>query len=156
MPYEESQPAAEPAPKALSASLTVRATIATLVAFLATLAALAARRYGVDIPPEVQEAIVAIGVSVAAIGMRRAVQVLLIGLTMVIATSCASYPDLRPTLPKLDRALVILASDYEPAGAALIDSSTPAQRAELRASRAALITQARATIAAGLGNAEGR
>jgi len=152
MPYEEPQPAAEPAPKALSASLTVRATLATLVAFLATLAA---RRYGLDIPPEVQEAIVAIGVSVAAIGMRRAVA----GWMLICALAlpaCESYPDLRPAFQKLDRPLAIALYDNSPEGAALIDSSTPAQRAELRASRAALYRQARATIAAGLGNAEGR
>lgn len=104
MPYEEP---ADPAPKALSASLTVRAVVVTLVAFLSTLAA---KRYGLDIPTEVQEAIVAIGVSVAAIGMRRAVAGWLLVCTLALA-GCHG-PDLRPTIAATRQTLGALRADY--------------------------------------------
>ena len=138
--------------KPLTRSLSAQG-VAAMVA--AVLVPIALRRLGIAVPEDVQAALITLAGGVILLGFRRALGGIA-AVLLFLAMGCANYPDLRPTLPRLDRALQIAEGDSTPEGAALIDSSTPAQRAELRANRLALYRQARATIAAAIGSEAAR
>lgn len=123
---------AKPAPKSLSQSLTVRASILTVVLYFAA-------RYGWD--PEIANAVAVIGASVVAIAMRRGVRD--IGASVILClvlSSCCNHPDYLPTLRIADRAL-------ERAESELPTATDQEAYEELRKGRFNAIRRARDAIA---------
>lgn len=71
------------------------------------------------------------------------IRVLILSIALLVLPACASYPDPRPTAPRLDAAL----ARWEESLTTPSPAKTPEEREELRRSDLALCRQARKTVA---------